>query len=355
MKELEANYRNIVVIGASAGGLEVILDVVRRLPADLPAAVFVVQHIPAYAKSSISKVLAAHTELGVKAAEDGESIRAGTIYVARADHHLLVEENRVTMTKGPRENRFRPAVDALFRSAAYAYQDRVIGVVLSGALNDGTSGMWTINHFGGTAIVQDPGEALFGDMPEGVMQYTQVQYVLKAAEIGPLINEMCRKQIIKTNQNGLVAKQRELMEIELAIAKGSNGVDLGLLERGAPSHLTCPECHGALTKFVEGRLVRYRCHTGHAHTAESLLAGIQDNVEKSMWEVMRGMEESQILLCTMADSFDEGGMDGLACRFRHRAQQIQRQAGYVQDAINEADLSAIGSQSIPSIEPEVVE
>ena len=346
MGKLHNNYRNIIVIGASAGGVEALIKLIANIPDAARISIFVVQHIPAYSSSNLDKVLSNYTDRRVKKAVDGETIESDTIYVACADRHLLVEDNRVVVSKGPRENRFRPAVDALFRSAAHAFRDRVVGVVLSGALNDGTSGMWTIKRYGGTAIVQDPAEAMFSDMPEGVMQYTEVDHVLKAAEIGKLLGKIAGEPLTdEKSAAGITADK--LLQIEIDIAKGKNGLNMGILETGRRSALACPECHGALTQFEEGALLRYRCHTGHAHTAESLLASIRDNVEKSMWEVMRGMEESHILLDAMAGKMEESGDADTAERFRAEARQIQERATEVQQTIEKSDLSHGEAPSIP--------
>ena len=336
MSALDPNFRNIIVVGASAGGVEALLGFMRGLPADLPAAIFIVQHIPAYAHSRLDTILQGHTTLRVARGVDGEEIHAGCVYIAPPDRHLLVEDDRVIISRGPRENRFRPAVDTLFRSAAHAYRERVIGIVLSGALNDGTSGMWTIKRFGGLAMVQDPEEAMFSDMPLGVMQYTEVDYVRKVGEMGALLGDFCRRELHPSTQSDDVNKN--LLRIEVDIAKGKNGLEMGILEEGTPSPLACPECHGALTEFKEGKLVRYRCHTGHAHTAESLLASVNMNIEKSMWEVMRGLEESRLVLEHLADQMG-GGDEEIAERYRTRARQMQDQAIRVQELVQQSDLS----------------
>ncbi len=336
---LNENYRNIIVIGASAGGLEAILAVLESVPENLGASIFIVQHIPSYTRSNIDRVIQHHTKLRVLKPEDGAPIEVNTVYIARADRHLMVEPGRVVVSKGPRENRFRPAVDALFRSAAHAYRERVIGVVLSGALNDGSSGSWTIKRFGGTVIVQDPEEAMFGDMPRETMQYTEVDHVLPAAKIGGVLAKLSG-QAIHPQRSRNVASAK-LLELEIALAKGENGLGMGILTMGKPSSLTCPECHGALAKFEEGRLIRYRCHTGHAHTAESLLAGVRDNVEKSMWEVMRGMEESKILLDTLADQLEQSEEYELAGVYRERAGELVEQSKKIQQAIQYTDQSTV--------------
>ena len=344
---LHENYRNIVVIGASAGGLEAIIDVVRELPEDLGAAVFIVQHIPSYARSNIDRVIQSYTKLRVVKPEDGAAPQANCIYVARADRHLMVEPGRIVVSKGPRENRFRPAVDALFRSAAHAYRNRVVSVVLSGALNDGSSGSWTVKRFGGITIVQDPEEAMFDDMPRETMQYTEVDHILSARRIGEKLSELCKRQIHPAGEH--TTDDDALLQVEIDIAKGRNGLNMGILELGQPSSLACPECHGVLARFEEGKLIRFRCHTGHAHTAESLLASVKENVEKSMWEVMRGMEESKILLESLAEQMDASQDYELAHTYRERAEEIQQQAVKVQQAIEYSDQSSDGVQALPQL------
>ena len=339
MAVLHDNYRNIIVIGASAGGLEAIISVLDTLAEDLAASIFVVQHIPSYTRSNIDRVIQNHTTLRVTKPVDGAPIEPNTVYIARADRHLMVEPGRVVVSKGPRENRFRPAVDALFRSAAHAYRERVIGVVLSGALNDGSSGSWTIKRFGGTVIVQDPEEAMFADMPRETMQYTEVDHVLPAAAIGGKISALSRQAIYPRSRGNKV--DAKLLKLEIALAKGENGLGMGILDMGTPSSLTCPECHGALAQFEEGRLIRYRCHTGHAHTAESLLAGVRENVEKSMWEVMRGLEESMILLDSLAGQLDKTEEYELAGVYRQRAAELARQSARIQEVIGETDQSTV--------------
>ena len=347
MAALEDNYRNIVVIGASAGGLEAIISIVEELPEDLGAAIFVVQHIPSYSRSNIDRVIQNHTKLKVLKPVDGAPIEANTIYIARSDRHLMVEPGRVVVSKGPRENRFRPAVDALFRSAAHAYRERVIGVVVSGALNDGSSGSWTIKRFGGTVIVQDPEEAMFNDMPRETMQYTEVDHVLPAGKIGSVLAQLCHRAIHPVKMAPLNGDAK-LLELEIALAKGGNGLGMGILEMGKPSSLACPECHGVLAKFEEGKLVRFRCHTGHAHTAESLLASVRDNVEKSMWEVMRGVEESKILLETIADQMWQSEEYDLAKTYWKRAEELMEQSKRIQQAIGQSDQSATGKEDFIS-------
>src|SRR3954452_14268100 len=177
----------IVVFGASAGGVESLREVVHQLPVDFPAPVFVVLHVPPYQASALPKILSTTGSLPAVHAEDGAKIEAGRIYVARPDHHMLLENDHVVVKRGPKENRFRPSIDALFRSAAYNYRADAIGVVLSGALDDGTSGLWTIKRLGGIAIVQQPNDARFESMPLNALEQVNVDYTIPANEIGRLL------------------------------------------------------------------------------------------------------------------------------------------------------------------------
>lgn len=182
-----------VVIGASAGGVETLREVVARLPADLSAPVFVVLHIPPHAISTLPAILSAAGPLKAIHPKDGEKIRNGIIYVASPDHHLLIHKDRVAVKKGPMENRFRPSIDALFRSAAYTYGTGVVGVVLTGALNDGTSGLWSINRLGGISVVQIPDQARFDSMPRSALEYVDADYQVSSKDIGALIGRLVRE------------------------------------------------------------------------------------------------------------------------------------------------------------------
>lgn len=182
--------RDIVVVGASAGGITALKDLVKSLPPDFNGSVFIVLHIPPHTKTVLPSILDRAGALKVVQPRDGEPIQPGKIYVAANDHHLLIEDDRVMVRRGPKENRFRPSIDALFRSAAYTYGPRVIGIVLSGLLNDGTSGLWTIKRLGGVAVIQQPEDAEFPQMPENVLEYVEVDHAVAASEMGSLLEKL---------------------------------------------------------------------------------------------------------------------------------------------------------------------
>lgn len=295
------HHRDIVVIGASSGGVTALLALVKTLPADFPAPIFIVQHVGADSQSILPQLLNEVSSLAVKHAEHGESFAAGTVYVARPDHHLLVEHGRVLSTRGPKENRFRPSIDALFRSAAYGYGPRVIGVVLTGYLDDGTSGLWSVQRLGGVAVVQDPHDAESPAMPSNALAFVQADHIVPLAELGSLLVRLTTERA--PAQPRVSKAELDGLGLEFQIAKGGNAFALGIIEQGQLTSFTCPECHGALTQLIEGQLVRYRCHTGHAYTLSALLGEVTQSVEGFLYQAMRGLEETHMLLQTLGERF----------------------------------------------------
>lgn len=233
--------RDIIAIGASAGGVETLRTVVERLPAKLIAAVFAVVHVHPGANSMLPQVLARRAQVPVSHAKDGETIRPGHIYVAPPDHHLLVNEGHVRLSRGPRENGVRPAIDALFRSAAVCCGPRVVGVVLTGMLNDGTAGLMAIKRCGGLAVVQDPADALFPPMPQSALEHVEVDHCVPAADIGPLLGRVAGQPA-----NDAPAAP-DALTVETRIAEGEplNVATTGL---ALPSTYSCPDCGGVLNE-----------------------------------------------------------------------------------------------------------
>jgi two-component system chemotaxis response regulator CheB len=279
---------DIIVIGASTGGVEAVSTLVRSLPKDLPAALFVVIHIPAQATSVLPTILERSGRLPAKHAVDGEQIRLGQIYVAPPDFHLLVERGHVRVIRGPKENRNRPAVDPLFRSAARAYGPRVVGVVLTGALNDGTAGLLAIKRRGGIAVVQDPADAFFPSMPESALEYVAADFCQLLAQIGPTL---CRLATEPAMDDGVYPVPEE-MEVETKILEMDEATMDNEQRPGKISVFTCPECKGPLWEMRDGDLLRFRCRQGHAFTGETMMAEQTDAVEDALWTALNILQES---------------------------------------------------------------
>ena len=274
--------KDIVVVGASAGGMTALMRLVDGLPKDLPAAVFVVWHLSRGVKSVLPQVLSRAGQLPAANPADGDRIEPGRIYIAPNDHHMLLEKGYLRVTRGPKENRFRPAIDPLFRSAAYIYGPRAIGIVLTGALDDGTAGLWAIKLRGGTAIVQDPEDAEHRPMPLNALDNVDVDYKVTAAEMGPLLSRLVLEE---APSPGPVAARAELdrMQAEVKIAEGADATEQNVEQYGEFSAFTCPECNGVLTLLRDGRIQRYRCHTGHAYSADALVESASEQVEHKLW------------------------------------------------------------------------
>lgn len=300
----------LVVIGGSAGGLSALLELVRHLPGDLNAALFVVLHLSPGSPGTHASLLRAQGARSAIEARDGELIRPGNIYVCPPDHHLLVEPGRMTLSHGPRENRQRPAVDPLFRSAARAYGRRVVGIVLSGMLDDGTAGLWAIKARGGLALVQEPAEARASAMPQNAIARVKVDAVLPVARLARRIVEIAQQPASRRaggSPDPAAIPDDHQTDLEL----GSTRLDRETLDRtehpGQQSEFACPECGGALWEIRENELTRYRCRVGHALSEQTLLAAQSDAVEDALWVALRALEEKialgQRMIARNAGSF----------------------------------------------------
>jgi two-component system chemotaxis response regulator CheB len=327
--------KDIVVIGASAGGMGALEKLVAGLPADLPAAVFVVWHLAPGVTSVLPSVLSRAGPLPASRPNDGDPIKTGRIYIGPNDHHMLLERGYIRIAKGPKENRFRPAVDPLFRSAAYIYSTRTIGVVLSGALDDGTAGLWAIKLRGGTAVVQDPADAMHRSMPLNALDNVQVDYKLPVAEIGPLLGRLTREQAAP--EPLIAAEERDKMEAEVKIAREMDARVENILQFGELSPFTCPECHGVLSMFRDGRIIRFRCHTGHALSAGTLLEATTEQVEQRLFDAVRALDEIIMLLNQMGEQYARNGDTVAAEQCFKRAREAYERSRPIREAalINE--------------------
>ena len=316
-KNAKPPWHDIVVIGASTGGVEALSTLVKHLRADLSAAVFIVVHIPAQATSVLPMILARSGPLPARHAVDGESIQPGQIYVAPPDFHLLVEGGYVRVVRGPKENRNRPAVDPLFRSAARAYGPRVVGVILTGALNDGTAGLLAIKRRGGIALVQDPVDAFFPSMPESALEYVRADYCLPLSEIAAILNQLVSEPAAVDEAFAVP----EEMEIETKILE-MDGTTMESEQRsGHISAFTCPECKGPLWELRDGNLLRFRCRQGHAFTGETMMAEQTDAVEDALWTALNILQESAQMSERMAAESHQRSRHYAAAHFETMARE----------------------------------
>ena len=324
-----ADDQRIIVIGASAGGFEAFKTIIKDLPANFSAPIFIVWHMSPDIRGILPQVLNRINTINAAHAYDKEPIKPNRIYIAPPDHHLIVEEGRVRVTHGPKENRFRPAVDPLFRSAAYAYSNRVIGVVLSGALDDGTAGLWTVKEYGGIAVAQDPNDAEVPSMPENAIREVKVDHVVSVSGLARLLVKLSKE---KSPQNVQVMKDEKTKK-EIQIAAEEAALEKGIMNLGELSPFSCPECHGVLSKLKDGTLERYRCHTGHAYSVDTLLAAISEKIEDGLYNAIRGMDESIMLLNHIGDHFAEINHPKLAALYFKKAKEAEVRSALVRKAV----------------------
>ncbi|WP_018684896.1 chemotaxis protein CheB [Actinokineospora enzanensis] len=301
--------RDLIVVGASAGGVEALGSLVSGLPAGLPAAVAVVLHMPARGSSALPRILDRLGPLPAVAARSGTPVRPGRVYAARPDHHLLVADDRFILSRGPTENGYRPSVDALFRSAAVAAGSRVVGVLLSGVLDDGVAGLVAIRRRGGLVLVQDPADALHPGMPENALRHVPTAVVLPAAEMGRwLAKEIEQPALVEAS----AVSATLVRENEIAGSESGDG-GAGEVTIGMASSYSCPDCRSVLNEVEPGSM-RYRCQVGHGWTAEALAVAQGGTLERALWMALRTLEDRSRLSRRMARAAEERGDERSARR-----------------------------------------
>jgi two-component system chemotaxis response regulator CheB len=308
--------RDIVVLGASAGGVESLQQVVAALPAELAASIFVVLHVPPSGTSVLPQILARSGPLAATAARDGEPFERGHVYVAPSDHHMLVDDGAIRLTRAPRENGHRPAIDPLFRSVARAHGPRVVGVLLSGANDDGAAGLQAIRRRGGATLAQDPKDALYPAMPAAAVRVDAVDRVLPAAAIAGAIVGLVDTPVAIPDNGGDVDDDPSEPD------RADDGH-----EQGDITGLTCPDCGGALWETREGDLVRFKCHVGHAFSPASLDGEQAQALEMALWAALRSLQERADLFRRLARR--QGGSQ----RFLARAEGCEDHAAVLRRLI----------------------
>ncbi len=268
--------RDRIVIGASAGGVSALRELVAGLPVHLPAAVFISLHMFERGELFLPDLLSAAGPLQACLAHDDLLIEDGHIYIAPPDHHLLIGVRTMHLGHGPKEGLQRPSINVMFRSAAASFGDRVAGVVLTGLLDDGAAGLWEILEHGGVAVVQDPEEAAYRSMPESAIRGLNVQYILRLKEMAPLLTRLS------------MGERREAQTVPVAAAS--------LLPHASSRFQSCPECGGVTTLEQHGAIKEYVCHVGHRLGLQSMISDKIDMVERTMWSALAQSEELVALL-----------------------------------------------------------
>jgi two-component system chemotaxis response regulator CheB len=330
--------RDVIVIGASAGGVQALQSLVSQLPPELPASVLVVLHLMSAGTSVLDSILGRAGQLPATQARDGERLERGHIYCAPPDFHMLLRGSAIHLSAGPRENGHRPAIDPLFRSAARAYGPRVIGLVLTGTLDDGTDGLRLIKERGGATVVQDPDDAAYRDMPESALRYVGPDRVAPLAELGATLFELIDAPLDPPPTNGVEdpgSQQIDLVEVEFGREE----------PEGDPTLLTCPDCGGVMLERNDGGLVRFACQVGHAYSPESLDEEQGEALESALWTAIRSLDERADLLRRMARRADRGGSEMTVDRLEHKAGIATGHADEIRNTLlrlrgSESDMAA---------------
>ncbi len=323
-------HRDLIVIGASAGGIEALQQLLRQLPEKLKASVLIVVHTSNHPASVLPNIMQRAARLPAIHPADGTPIETGRVYIAPPDYHMIVEGNLLRVIQGPRENLHRPAIDPLFRSAASSYGRRVIGVILTGALDDGTSGLMVVDAQGGAAIVQDPRTAVFSSMPESALEQVPSAQVLPLPEMGErliqLVQEELPEPLSRSSRELDVETTREIKIAELHMSAFNEEN-----HPGQPSPFACPDCGGVLWEIEDNGFLRFRCRVGHAFTARHLGTEQRHAIETALWPALRALEESASLYSRMAELASNSFHVQTADRFNERVSDTKANARVLRD------------------------
>ncbi len=327
---------DLIVIGASNGGVEALQVIARGLPKDLPAAVLIVMHTSPQGPYLLPEILSRVGPLEAANIVDGAAIERGKLYVAPPDHHLLVKGDRISLSRGPKENRSRPAIDPLFRTAAGAYGPRVVGVILTGMLDDGTAGLSAVKMCGGITVVQDPLDALSASMPTSALRYVGADFVLPVSEIAPLLARIAREPT-RTTQSLPVPR---LIEIESKFVEMET-MSMEVMDAiGSHAGVSCPECHGPIWKIKDGKLLRYRCHVGHAYSVQTMIAGQIEAQEIHLWQALRLMKERVSLIEEMRAHQPTDHRQNALDAYDVEVKQLRKNISLIQGMVEEGDHSS---------------
>jgi len=327
--------RDVIGIGASAGGIQALLTLVSALPADLPAAILVTIHLHPQFRSSLDEIVSRAGALPAFFARNGQTYKQGEIYIAPPDQHLLVDGDRLHLGTGPRENNSRPAIDPMLRSIAACCGARAIGVVLTGTLGDGASGLWAVQRCGGMTLVQDPEDAAFPEMPLNALRRVTPDSVLPIADIAATLTALSREPA------GEAVAVPGTIPFEVDIARGEMTDPQAKMEDmdhiGRRSVLACPECHGVMWEIDEGELTRYRCHTGHAYTAELLSVALEESLRRALAGAARALEERLTLTRSLHRQATEAQHTASAANWSSRVDEVERELETLRSAMQRVE------------------
>jgi len=323
--------RDIVAIGASAGGVEALRVLVGKLPRDLPACVLIVIHLSTQFRSSLDTILSEAGPLPATFARDGDNLKNGHVFIAPAGFHLLVDDDRLWLGTGQRENNARPAIDPLFRSVAVCCGARAIAVVLTGTLGDGASGLQALQQCGAITVVQDPHDARFAEMPTMAIARANPQHVATLAALPALLTKLAHESA------GAPMRVSDAVKYEVEIAKRGQASMSNLDRIGRRSVLACPDCHGVMWEIDEGELVRYRCHVGHAYTAELMSLALDENLTRALGSALRALDERIALADRMSRQASESDRPHLAQSWKQKAREFESEANVIRTAVGRVD------------------
>jgi two-component system, chemotaxis family, protein-glutamate methylesterase/glutaminase len=323
--------RDLIAIGTSAGGVEALLKLAAKLTPDIPATILVTIHLAAQFRSELDRLLSRAGPLPAHFARDGEKYRRGTIYLAPPDRHLLIEGERLYLGSGSRENNVRPAIDPMLRSAAICCGARAIGVVLTGTLDDGASGLWAVEQCGGVTVVQDPQDAAFDEMPLNALNMVKPDHLVALEDLPKLLDTLAHEPA------GKPMPVPDNIAFEVKIARGANGSMDDMDRWGRRSRLACPECHGVMWEIEEGDLLRYRCHVGHSYSADVMSVALDENLRQALAGAVRALEERVTLTSKLQHDAERRQHRLVAANWARRTREAQHELDVIRDAMRRID------------------
>lgn len=327
--------RDVIVVGASAGGVEALVRLVRQLPKDLPAAVLIVLHVSPNSPGALPRILQRHSPLPAALAVDGEPVERGRLYVAPPDYHMLVDSGHVMLNRGPKAHRVRPAIDPLFSAAARTYGARAVGVILSGTRGDGAAGLAEIRQCGGVAIVQDPTDAMYPEMPHHAIHQVGYDYLVPVVEMGQLLGSLAGTPLPKEDGVAMQALTDELNQR----MREDTVEQIEGRRAGEPALYTCPECGGTLWQVPHGELLQFKCHISHVYSAEELVAGQATQAENAIWTAVRTMIDNAKLARQIAVKLRADGDERGARRLEEKATTVDQHWGELRRLFESGELA----------------